>query len=98
MSKFLDGAEKGAIIISLGTNVNHKNVIAIWTHGGLLSMQEAIWKGVPVIGMPFFLDQKYNVENLVAKGAGLRLDFKALSTQTVLNALEEIVYNKRYNI
>ncbi|EZA46589.1 UDP-glucuronosyltransferase 2B28, partial [Ooceraea biroi] len=53
---------------------------------------------VPVIGMPFFLDQKYNVENLIAKGAGLRLDFEALSTQSVLNALKEIVYNKRYNI
>ncbi|RLU25700.1 hypothetical protein DMN91_001857 [Ooceraea biroi] len=59
-------------------------------------MQEAIWKGVPVIEMPFFLDHTYNVETLVAKGAGLRLDFKALSTQSVLNALEEIVYNKSY--
>ncbi|EZA47547.1 UDP-glucuronosyltransferase 2B1 [Ooceraea biroi] len=46
--------------------------------------------------MPFFLDQKYNVENLIAKGAGLRLDFEALSTQSVLNALKEIVYNKSY--
>ncbi|XP_011338875.2 UDP-glucuronosyltransferase 2B19 [Ooceraea biroi] len=146
--EFLDGAANGAIIISLGTNVDwkhvgvdklkvvvlaltklkqrilwkldidapvkmsdnvmtvkwlpqndvlsHKNVIAIWTHGGLLSTQEAIWRGVPVIGMPFFLDQKYNVENLIAKGAGLRLDFEALSTQSVLNALKEIVYNKSY--
>ncbi|RLU25670.1 hypothetical protein DMN91_001827 [Ooceraea biroi] len=148
MSKFLDEAKNGVIIISFGTNVDwkhiglnklkavvlalsklkqrvlwklnidvpvkmpdnvmtvtwfpqnnvlsHKNVIAIWTHGGFLSMQEAIWKGVPVIGMPVFLDHTYNVETLEAKGAGLRLDFKALSTQSVLNALEEIVYNKSY--
>ncbi|CAL1673539.1 unnamed protein product [Lasius platythorax] len=146
--EFLDGAENGVIVISLGTNVNwksvgldklkavtqalsklkqraiwkldvelpfqvpnnvmivkwmpqdailtHKNVKAIWTHGGLLSTQEAIWKGVPVIGMPFFMDQKPNVEILVHKGAGVRLDFKTLSTESVSDALEKVLYNESY--
>jgi len=71
-------------------------VKAIWTHGGLLSMQEAVWKGIPLIGMPFSIDQIYNVEILVAKGAGIRLDFQNLNTQLIVNVLEEIVYNKRY--
>ncbi|EZA59431.1 UDP-glucuronosyltransferase 2B10 [Ooceraea biroi] len=147
MSKFLDEAENGVIVISLGTNVdwkhiglnklravvlalsklkqqvlwklnidvpvkmpdnvmavkwlpqndvlNHKNVKAIWSHGGLLSLQEAIWKGIPVVGMPFILEQRYEMEKLIAKGAGIRLDFNTLSMQSILNALEEIVYNKR---
>ncbi|XP_026831375.1 UDP-glucuronosyltransferase 2B1-like [Ooceraea biroi] len=148
MSKFLDEAENGVIVISLGTNVdwkhiglnklravvlalsklkqqvlwklnidvpvkmpdnvmavkwlpqndvlNHKNVKAIWSHGGLLSLQEAIWKGIPVVGMPFILEQRYEMEKLIAKGAGIRLDFNTLSMQSILNALEEIVYNKSY--
>ncbi|XP_011705059.1 PREDICTED: UDP-glucuronosyltransferase 2B15-like [Wasmannia auropunctata] len=76
--------------------LSHKNVKAIWLHGGLLSTQEAIWVGVPTIITPFFLDQKSNAEILVAKGVGIRLDFKTLSTQSLLHAMEEVLYNKRY--
>ncbi|XP_072759513.1 UDP-glucosyltransferase 2-like [Anoplolepis gracilipes] len=146
--EFLDGAENGAVIISLGTNVkwkslgldklkavtlalaklkqrvlwkldiempfevpnnmmivkwlpqneilSHKNVKAIWTHGGLLSTQEAIWKGVPVIGMPFFADQKFNVALLVHKGTAVQVDIKTLSKESVLGAFEEILYNESY--
>lgn len=76
----------------------HKNIKAIWTHGGLLSTQEAIWKGVPIIGMPFFVDQKPNVELLVYKGVGVRLDFETLSTESVLDAFEKVLNNERYDI
>ncbi|XP_018316261.1 UDP-glucuronosyltransferase 1-7C-like [Mycetomoellerius zeteki] len=145
---FLDEAENGAIVISLGTNVkwksigldkietvllalsklkqrilwkldiempfeipdnimtvkwipqkevlSHKNVRAVWTHGGLLSTQEAIWKGIPMIVMPFFMDQKSNAQILVTKGVGIYLDIKTLSAQTILHAVEEILYNESY--
>jgi len=76
----------------------HKNVRAIWTHGGLLSTQEAIWKGIPIIAMPFFADQKSNTKILIAKGVGISLDIKTLSTQSILHAIEEIIYNERYYI
>lgn len=90
--------EKIKIYYNIHLYSAHKNVKAIWTHGGLLSTQEAIWKGVPVIGMPFFMDQKPNVEILVQKGAGVRLDFKTLSTESVSDALEKVLYNERYGI
>ncbi|EGI59039.1 UDP-glucuronosyltransferase 2B5 [Acromyrmex echinatior] len=76
----------------------HKNVRAIWTHGGLLSAHEAIWKGVPMIVMPLCVDQKLNAQRLIAKGVGIYLDVKTLSTQTILHAVEEILYNERYQI
>ncbi|XP_071573107.1 UDP-glycosyltransferase UGT5-like isoform X1 [Temnothorax nylanderi] len=76
--------------------LSHKNVKAFWAQGGLLSTQEAIWEGTPMIITPFFMDQKSNAEILVAKGVGIRLDFKILSTQSVLHAIEEIFYNKSY--
>ncbi|TGZ53751.1 Uncharacterized protein DBV15_12370 [Temnothorax longispinosus] len=76
--------------------LSHKNVRAIWTHGGLLSTQEAIWKGIPMIVMPFFMDQKSNTRILVAKGVGIYLDIKTLSTQSILHAVEEVLYNESY--
>lgn len=76
--------------------LSHKNVKAIWVHGGLLSIQEAIWESIPMIVTPFFYDQKSNAEILVAKGVGIRLDFKTLSTQSILHAIEEVLYNKSY--
>jgi len=51
-----------------------------------------------MIVMPFCIDQKFNAQKLVAKGAGIYLHVKTLSTQTVLHAVEEILYNERYQI
>lgn len=51
-----------------------------------------------MISMPFFMDQKSNTEILVAKGVAIYLDIKTLSMQTVLHAVEEIIYNERYHI
>lgn len=35
----------------------HPKIKAFFMHSGKLSTQEAIWRGVPIIGMPFAYDQ-----------------------------------------
>lgn len=35
----------------------HQKTKLFFTHAGLLSTQEAIWRGVPMLGMPFVFDQ-----------------------------------------
>ncbi|ODM91121.1 UDP-glucuronosyltransferase 3A1 [Orchesella cincta] len=47
----------GFIFFSLG----HPNIRLFITHGGLLSTQESIYHGVPVLGIPVFADQDLNV-------------------------------------
>ncbi|XP_014475245.1 PREDICTED: UDP-glucuronosyltransferase 2B19-like [Dinoponera quadriceps] len=74
----------------------HKNIKAIWTHGGLLSTQEAIWQNVPIIGMPFFTDQRVNMQILVAKGAAVHVNVDTLTTQTILDAFDQVLYNESY--
>ncbi|KAG5670631.1 hypothetical protein PVAND_000879 [Polypedilum vanderplanki] len=38
----------------------HPNVKAYICHGGLLGTTEAVYEGVPVLGIPIFGDQKTN--------------------------------------
>ena len=59
------------------------------THGGLLSIQEAIYRGVPVVGTPILGDQKHNVNRAVSFGFGVKLDFVNISTESVALALKE---------
>ncbi|XP_024872160.1 UDP-glucuronosyltransferase 1-9-like [Temnothorax curvispinosus] len=49
-----------------------------------------------MIVMPFFGDQKSNTRILVAKGVAIYLDITTLSTQSILHAVEEILYNESY--
>lgn len=76
--------------------LTHKNVKAVWTHVGLLSTHEAIWHGIPVIGMPFFMDQRSNIKMLEEKGVAVYLDYKQISIDTVEHAIREIIYNPKY--
>ncbi|XP_058062812.1 UDP-glycosyltransferase UGT5-like [Anopheles bellator] len=61
------------------------------SHGGLLSLQEAAWNGVPVIGIPFFADQFSNVRRLEVAGTGLGIPSTQLNGETMQRALDKIL-------
>lgn len=54
---------------------------------------EAIDSGVPVLGIPLFFDQPHNIANLVHWGSGLMLDYKTLTKDILVNAINEITNN-----
>ena len=71
----------------------HPNIVLYVAHGGLFGISEAVYCGVPIVGIPVFGDQPYNVQNLVDMGTGVKLDFATLSEKTISEAIYTILNN-----
>ncbi|KAJ9584431.1 hypothetical protein L9F63_021224, partial [Diploptera punctata] len=69
----------------------HKNVRLFITQCGLQSLQEAVYHAVPLLGIPFFSDQKYNGKKIQESGIGLVHHFKDLTKQSLQHAINEII-------
>ncbi|XP_074028347.1 uncharacterized protein [Leptinotarsa decemlineata] len=76
--------------------LRHRNVKLFITHGGILSLQEAVINNIPVIGIPFFGDQKTNLNKIVKWGSGIKLDRRKLSKNVLLYAINEVINNPKY--
>lgn len=66
------------------------------THGGMMSCQEALYHGVPILGIPLFADQPRNIETFKRRGMALELDMKNLTVAALDNALHEILKNPKF--
>ncbi|XP_072797010.1 UDP-glucuronosyltransferase 2B31-like isoform X3 [Vicugna pacos] len=76
--------------------LGHPKTKAFITHGGTNGIYEAIYHGIPMVGIPLFADQPDNIAHLMAKGAAVRLDFNKMSTTDLLNALKQVINNPSY--
>lgn len=74
----------------------HPKVLAFVTHGGMLSTTESIYHGKPVIGLPIFSDQFFNMAHAEQAGYGIMLDFKKLKAKDFRAAIESIISNSTY--
>ncbi|KAF2881572.1 hypothetical protein ILUMI_24607 [Ignelater luminosus] len=74
----------------------HQNTKLFITHGGQLSSTEALHSGVPMVGIPIYGDQEYNIGIAVNKGYALEVSFEELSEETFCNAINEVLDNPRY--
>lgn len=59
-------------------------------------MEEAIFFHVPLVGMPFYLDQETNVRTIVEKKIGLRISPKELDTKAFTKTILEVISNPMY--
>ncbi|KAL7295541.1 hypothetical protein TKK_0011182 [Trichogramma kaykai] len=76
--------------------LKHKNIKAFVTHGGLMGSQESIFYGVPMIGIPLFADQFFNIESYAKKKIALNLNLYELTEEALTSALKEIIYDPSY--
>ncbi|KAI5709574.1 hypothetical protein M8J75_001314 [Diaphorina citri] len=97
LATWIEGGEKGVIYFSLGTNLRtHPNVKLFIMQGGLQSLQEAVYFEVPMIGIPFFGDQEYNVKIIKNLGVGSYIDYDSINNENFYYLMKEILYNRSY--
>ncbi|KAF5289137.1 hypothetical protein FQR65_LT02027 [Abscondita terminalis] len=74
----------------------HPNVVLFITHGGLMSTIEAVYYGVPILGIPVFSDQGLNMARAELAGYGKNIFYKHLNEYNFGTAVNEILTNTRF--
>lgn len=76
----------------------HPNVKLFISHGGLLGSQESIYYGVPMLGIPFVVDQHMNTDKAALQRYALKLQFNNVTVASLRCALSELLQNPVYTI
>ncbi|XP_049742066.1 UDP-glucuronosyltransferase 2B4-like isoform X2 [Elephas maximus indicus] len=76
--------------------LGHPKTKAFITHGGASGIYEAIYHGIPMVGIPLFADQPENIVRMKVKGAAVSLDMDTMTSTDLLNALKTVIYDPSY--
>ncbi|KAK7904674.1 hypothetical protein WMY93_017281 [Mugilogobius chulae] len=76
--------------------LGHPKTRAFVAHGGTNGMYEAIYHGVPVVGLPLLFDQFDNVIRLKARGAARIVEAKSITKDSFLEAVKDVIENPSY--
>ncbi|MEQ2185551.1 hypothetical protein GOODEAATRI_019373, partial [Goodea atripinnis] len=77
---------------SLYTEIKgHPLTRAFVTHGGTNGLYEALFHGVPVVGIPLFGDQPDNLARLSRRGAAVVLNFNHMTVDDLEKALHAVI-------
>ncbi|KAM6220578.1 UDP-glucuronosyltransferase 2B17-like [Rhynchocyon petersi] len=76
--------------------LGHPKTKVFITHGGTNGIYEAIYHGIPMVGIPLFADQADNLAHMKAKGAAVNLDMDKMTTRDLLSALKTVINDPFY--
>ncbi|XP_008302549.1 UDP-glucuronosyltransferase 2B17-like isoform X2 [Stegastes partitus] len=76
--------------------LGHPKTRAFVAHGGTNGVYEAIYHGVPVLGLPLFFDQFDNLFRLKARGAAQMVEPQSLTKENFLEALTDVIETPSY--
>ncbi|KAK9952415.1 hypothetical protein ABG768_018255 [Culter alburnus] len=76
--------------------LGHPKTKVFITHGGTNGIQEAIYHGVPILGLPLVFDQGDNLSRMKVRGTAKLVDIAELDRNVFLEALKEILHNPSY--
>ncbi|KAI6184689.1 Glucuronosyltransferase [Aphelenchoides bicaudatus] len=74
----------------------HPKLMGFLTHGGLNSIMESAYGGVPVISIGLFGDQQRNAKMAEYRGFGIYLDKTNLTKDSLIENLRELIENNKY--
>ena len=73
----------------------HPGARAFITHAGSHGLFEGLCHAVPMVMMPFLGDQADNAVRLASRGAGVVLDIYSITTESLLQGLNEVINDTR---
>ncbi|XP_053340985.1 UDP-glucuronosyltransferase 2C1-like isoform X6 [Clarias gariepinus] len=76
--------------------LGHPKTKTFVTHGGTNGLYEAIYHGVPMVGLPLFGDQSDNLNHMKTKGAAVILDLNKMESKDLTQALNDVINNPLY--
>ncbi|XP_030647799.1 UDP-glucuronosyltransferase 2A2-like isoform X4 [Chanos chanos] len=76
--------------------LGHPKTKAFITHGGTNGIYEAIYHGVPMVGIPMFADQPDNMVHMKSKGAAVIMDFISMETKDLVDGLKAVINDPSY--
>ncbi|XP_061836353.1 UDP-glucuronosyltransferase 2A2-like [Nerophis lumbriciformis] len=76
--------------------LGHPKTRAFITHGGTNGIYEAIYHGVPLVGIPMFADQPDNMVHMKAKGAAVTVELNFMTSEDLSNAIKTVINDKSY--
>ncbi|TDH06158.1 hypothetical protein EPR50_G00129700 [Perca flavescens] len=74
----------------------HPGARAFITHAGSHGLFEGLCHGVPMVMIPITGDQPDNAVKLASRGAGVVLDIYSITTESLLQGLNEVINDTRY--
>ncbi|XP_044255719.1 UDP-glucosyltransferase 2-like [Tribolium madens] len=74
----------------------HPNVKLFVSHGGLMGSQEAVYCGVPRLGIPLFADQDNNIRASERMGLSIKVAYNDISKKTILEASKKLLEDPTY--
>ncbi|XP_070554721.1 UDP-glucuronosyltransferase 2A3-like [Ptychodera flava] len=96
MIKGLCLAKADSIRLRKVTLTGHPKTKAFVAHGGMNSVYEAIYHGIPVVGVPLLGDHSDNFARLVDRGMALTVDIVTLTEEQLYKAVTTVVHDKSF--
>ncbi|XP_014678081.1 PREDICTED: UDP-glucuronosyltransferase 1-4-like [Priapulus caudatus] len=90
---FIDAYQQ---VKSLLMYVPHASTRLFITHGGGLSLHEAVCHAVPVLGIPLFGNHQVALLRLVTRGMATMLDRSELTVETLVAQIESMLADESY--
>jgi len=73
--------------------LGHPKIRAFVTQGGRYSLMEAIYHGVPLLGIPLFMDQPYNVKRMEYLNLGVALSWNDITADYLVAHINTVTTN-----